>query len=81
MTDYTKNLQIDRIWINRHEEYVPNGCIGIEWSGAVGFGSFEIFLDKDGIPHAYTECMDRGEDKEFTRAILSLLADKIVIEE
>lgn len=79
--DYTEELQIDKIWINRHKDYVPNGCIGIEWSGAVGFGRFEIVLDENGTPHAYTEYMDKGEDKKFTKAILNLLVDKIVIED
>ena len=76
-----ENLEIDRIWINRHEEVCPNGVIGIEWSSNIGWGSYELVLENDGMLHAYTEYMDRGEDKEFTKAILAELVNHIVIED
>ena len=75
-----KDLQIDEIWIRQHE-FCPNGVIGIEWSANIGFGRYELVPGDDGKLHAYTECMDRGEDKEFTKAILAALVDEIVIEE
>jgi hypothetical protein len=74
-----KNLNIDEIWIRVHE-YCPNGVIGIEWSANIGFGRYELILGDDGNLHAYTEYMDKGEDKEFTKMILNALVDKIVIE-
>lgn len=75
-----ENLNIDEIWIREHE-LCPNGVIGIEWSANIGFGRYELILGDDGMLHAYTECMDRGEDKEFTKAIFAKLADKIIVEE
>ena len=75
-----ENLSIDRIWIRQHE-VCPNGVIGIDWSANIGFGRYELVLGDDGMLHAYTECMDRGEDKEFTKAILAELVKKIVVEE
>ena len=75
-----ENLNIDEVWIRQHE-VCPNGIIGIDWSANIGFGRYELVLGDDGMLHAYTECMDRGEDKEFTRAILEKLVEKIVVEE
>lgn len=74
-----KNLEIDEIWIAKHE-YCPNGAIGIEWSANIGFGRYELVLGNDGMLHAYTEYMDKGEDKEFTEMILKELINKIVVE-
>ena len=75
-----ENLSIDRIWIHEHE-YCPNGVIGIEWSANIGWGRYELVLGDDGMLHAYTEHMDRGEDKEFTKMIMGKLVEKIVVED
>ena len=75
-----ENLSIDEIWMNKHE-ICPNGVIGIEWSSNIGWGRYELILGDDGMLHAYTEYMDKGEDKEFTKAILEKLVEKIVVEE
>ena len=75
-----ENLTIDDIRIRQHE-VCPNGVIIIEWSSNIGWGRYDLVLGDDGILHAYTECMDRGEDKEFTKAILAELVNKIVVEE
>ena len=75
-----ENLQIDDIRIRQHE-VCPNGVIIIEWSSNIGWGRYDLALGDDGMLHAYTECMDRGEDKEFTKAILAELVNKIVVEE
>ena len=75
-----ENLNIDEIWINKHK-HCPNGVIGIEWSANIGWGRYELVLSEDGMLHAYTECMDRGEDKEFTKSILAELVKKIVVED
>ena len=74
-----KDLSIDEIWIRVHE-YCPHGVIGIEWSANIGFGRYELILGDDGKFHAYTEYMDKGEDKAFTEMILKVLVDKIVVE-
>ena len=75
-----ENLTIDEIWIRRHNS-CPNGVIGIEWSANIGFGRYELVLGDDGMFHAHTEYMDKGEDKSFSQAILTELLKKIVIED
>ena len=75
-----ENLSIDDIRIRQHE-VCPNGVIIIEWSANIGWGRYDLVLGDDGMLHAYTECMDRGEDKEFTKMILDKLVEKIVVED
>lgn len=75
-----ENLKIDDMRIHVHDE-CPNGVICIDWSANIGWGRYDLVLEDDGMLHAYTEYMDRGEDKEFTKAILAKLVDKIVVEE
>lgn len=79
--EMTADLSIDEIWINRNE-HRPNGVIGIEWSAPnCGFGQYVMYLGEDGLLHADSEHMDKGEDKRFIKKLLELLSDKIVIED
>jgi hypothetical protein len=75
-----RNLDINEIWIRQHE-LCPNGVIGIEWSGAPGFGRYELILGDDGKLHAMTEHMDIPTQKMFSRDILNAILRDIVIEE
>ena len=75
-----ENLRIDDMRIRVHD-VCPNGVIIIEWSSNIGWGRYDLVLEDDGMLHAYTECMDKGDDKEFTKAILEKLVEKIVVEE
>lgn len=75
-----KNLKIDKILITKTST-CPDGLICIDWSANVGFGEYTLVLEKDGMLHAYTESMDNGENKEFSKAILAELLNKIVIED
>jgi hypothetical protein len=79
------DLQIDSVVPFRENTYKG---FTIEWSSpSIGFGEYQIWFEKDEnsddefsyIVYADTECMDKGEDKEFTKAILNLLVDKIHI--
>jgi hypothetical protein len=79
------DLQIDSIIPFKDNTYKG---FTIEWSSpSIGFGEYQIWFEKDEnsddefsyIVYADTECMDKGEDKEFTKAILNLLVDKIHI--
>lgn len=79
--ELTADLTIDEIWINRHER-CPNGVIGIEWSAPnCGFGQYVMHLGEDGMLHADSEHMDKGDDKRFVKLLLELLLEKIVIED
>lgn len=80
------DLQIDSI--RPFAEWSTDRGFVIEWSSpSIGFGEYQIWFEKDKNSddvfaynvYADTECMDKGEDKEFTKAILNLLVDKIHI--
>ena len=84
------NLQIDNI-----EFWGPHkgnkGGIRVYWSSSIGFGSLDIVKRKgpeEDDPSSrcenlemtvHTECMDRGTDKTFTKKILTLLSDKLLV--
>lgn len=79
--ELTTGLEIDDIWANRHEQYAPRGVIGIEWSAPnCGFGQYIMRVGEDGLLHADSEYMDKGDDKQFTKLLLELLFNKIVID-
>lgn len=70
---------IDEIWaINT--EIVPDGGIGIDWSGPIGFGEFTLYWGKDNKLHADTEHLATNEDKDFIKIMLNLLVDKIIVD-
>ncbi len=80
-----KDLQIDSVIPFRDNTYKG---FTIEWSSpSIGFGEYQIWFEKDensDDDFAYnvfadTEHMDKGDNKEFTKAILNLLVDKIQI--
>ena len=75
-----KNLKIDKMLITKTST-CPDGLICIDWSAYGKFGEYTIVLEKDGMLHAYTEHMDKGENKEFSKAILAELLNKIVIDD
>lgn len=75
-----ENLTIDRIWIRQHD-VCPNGVIGIDWSANIGFGQYVLVMGDDGKLHADSECMDRGENKEFIKALLNKMVDEIIVED
>lgn len=78
--DKCSGLQIDEIW-PVSTKVAPNGGIGINWSGDIGFGEYVLTWDNDGKLHADTEWLDSAEDKRFTESILRLLVSEIVINE
>jgi len=74
-----KNLHFDEVWAIS-TEIVPNGGIGIDWSGAIGFGQFILYWGEDGKLHADTEGLSSNENKDFIKAILNLLVEEIVVD-
>lgn len=78
--ELTNNLRIEAIhaWKN---ELCPHGAIRIEWSGDCGFGQYDLVFGEDGKIHGYSECMERTEDKYFSKELFRLLHEKIVVEE
>ena len=51
------------------------GGIRIEWNSDIGYGQYDLQV-RDGKIVASSESMDSGEDKDFLRKLLSLIADK-----
>lgn len=51
------------------------GGIRIEWTSDLGFGQYDLQV-REGKIVADSESMDSGEDKDFLRKLLSLIADK-----
>lgn len=52
-----------------------SGGIRIEWNSSLGFGQYDLQV-REGKIVADSESMDSGEDKDFLRKLLSLIADK-----
>ncbi len=55
-----------------------SGGIRIEWNSDLGFGQYDLQV-RGGKIVASSETMDSGEDKDFLRKLLSLIADKAEI--
>jgi hypothetical protein len=55
------------------------GGIRIEWTSDLGFGQYDLQV-REGKIVASSESMDSGEDKDFLRKLLSLIADKAQVQ-
>lgn len=78
-----KDFHFDiRPWANRFND--DDGerveVFGIDWGCEIGCGRWELLIE-DGKPHILTEHMDRGDDKEFSKALLMALLQEAVIDE
>ena len=58
-----------------NEMDVDKNYIRIYWQGKEGFGTYDLIFE-DGKINAYSEYMDRGNDKALLRALLNAIADK-----
>ena len=69
---------IDEIWpVNT--TVAPNGGIGINWSGPIGFGELVLYWGEDNKLYADTEYLSSNSDKKFLKLILELLTEKIIV--
>ena len=72
------DYSIDEVWpVNT--DFVPNGGIGINWSGPIGFGQFILYWQDDEL-HVDTEYLFTNEDRNFIKTIFNLLADKVIVD-
>ncbi len=71
---------IDEIW-PVSTKIIPDGGIGIDWSGPIGWGQLTIYWGKDNKLHAETETLCSNNNKIFLKKILNLLADEIIVDE
>lgn len=97
MRKFDKNtLTIDNIFVNRFKtpEGQEVQCLVFEWSCNLGFGQYTLYFDhnnltvEDGLEDcvltkvtADSECMDKGEDKEFLKALMEKLIDMVEVED
>lgn len=82
-----REASVDEIsaWINKSDDpklaLIKDGVLGIDWVGSHGWGRWELILDESGNAHIYSECMDKQDDKLFSKKILMKLLEDAIIEE
>ena len=97
MRKFDKNtLTIDNIFVNRFKtpEGQEVQCLVFEWGCNLGFGQYTLYFNhkdvtvEDGLEDyvltkvtADSECMDKGEDKEFLKALLEKMIDMVEVED
>lgn len=70
-------LKLDKIGTFVNSKY--SGIV-LEWSGNIGWGEYTIYKEYGSDEwFAESECMDRGEDKDFLRELLKQFADKVKV--
>ena len=70
---------IDRVW-PVSTKVIPDGGIGIDWSGPVGWGQLTLYWGEDEKLHADTEFLATNEDKTFIEKILKILPEHIIVD-
>ena len=96
MRKFDKNtLTIDNIFVNRFTHNNKEvQCLVFEWGCNLGFGQYTLYLNhqdvtaEDGLEDyvltkvtADSECMDKGEDKEFLKALMEKLIGMVKVED
>lgn len=63
------------------ENFKGEGRIILSWSANIGYGELTLYRDnEDDKWKADTECMCKGEDKEFIRMVLNKWIEGIEVE-
>lgn len=70
--DIIPEYRIDRVW-PVSTKVIPDGGIGIDWVGPIGWGQLVLYWGEDNKLHADTECLSSNKDKRFIKEILNLL--------
>lgn len=77
------NISIDDIEISPPyvdgETVIHKGCIRIYWSSDIGFGQYDLYINKNNELCGDSEYMDSQEDKDFIGKLLELLKEKLLI--
>ncbi len=74
-----RKTDINLINLTINEVLANNNAIKIRWSSDIGFGEYDIVINKDGSLTGFSETMDINDDKEFLKKLLSIIVDKIDI--
>lgn len=71
---------VDEIHLSVDKVEIVNDTVIISWSSDIGFGEYEICWSEEVQEWcAYTECMDRDDDKAFGAKLLALWMEQIKI--
>ena len=96
MRKFDKNtLTINNIFVNRFTHNNKEvQCLVFEWSCNLGFGQYTLYFNHKDVtvedgPEDYvltkvtadSECMDKGEDKEFLKALMEKLIGMVKVED
>lgn len=76
MSDYS--VSVDGIVASKN--IAGKNTIQIYWHGSMGYGEYNLIVDGNKI-QGQSECMDKGDDKSFLKALLNDLADKVEVVE
>lgn len=72
------NLKIIDVSCNQNE--LGTQYLRIEWASDIGFGEYEFYKTKDSDQWKIdSECMDRGDDKEFGQELLRLWLESCIV--
>lgn len=77
--DIIPEYRIDRVW-PVSTKVIPDGGIGIDWVGPIGFGECILYWGSNEKLHADTECLSTNDDKRFLKTMLELLIDHIEVD-
>lgn len=76
--------KVDEYTINRvwpvSTKIIPNGGIGIDWIGPIGWGQLILYWGGDEKLHADTKFLSTNEDKKFIEEILKILPEYIIVD-
>lgn len=82
MTLNGREVEIDEVQAEAFRNEEETDVIIFSWIGNIGFGEYALHKDKGSdIWKADSECMDRGEDKEFIRLLLDKFVEGLEIVE
>ena len=96
MRKFDKNtLTINNIFVNRFTHNNKEvQCLVFEWGCNLGFGQYTLYFNHKDVtvedgPEDYvltkvtadSECMDKGEDKEFLKALMEKLIGMVKVED
>lgn len=70
------DLKVDEVRAFKNKS---NQGIIISWSSTIGFGEYTLVFNPEGKITGDSERMDDGENKDFLRKLLSLLADQTTV--
>ena len=73
----TRKRDVTQIHLEITDIEFSDGAMTIYWSSDIGWGQYWIGVSEEGEWEADSECMDRGDDKDFLKELLRLASQYI----